>query len=97
MVITGFMISMVNFGLEFVSFYTNEDFAFVVEEMEENSESSEKEGSEKENIKDTDKISQCFSSRIFEINDLNTHDYPEKGFSGISVYLEYYTPPPEIS
>ena len=97
LVITGIVISMANFGLELVSFYTNDDFALVMEELEENSESSEKEGSEKEDIKDTDKISQFYSSGIIEVKDINFHAYPDKRFSGILIYLEYSTPPPEIS
>ena len=88
---------MANFGLELVSFYTNDDFALVMEELEENSESSEKEGSEKEDIKDTDKISQFYSSKIIEVKDINIHAYPDKKFSGTLIYLEYSTPPPEIS
>lgn len=96
LVITGFVISMVNFGLELVSFYTNDDFAFVMEEMEENSEPSEKEGTEKEDFKENDKISQFYSNKLFEIKTKNIHSYPNKNFSGTLVYLEYSTPPPEI-
>ena len=96
LLIIGFAISIANYGLELVSFYANDDFALVIEEMEENSEPSEKEGSEKEDIKETDKISQFYNNGIFEVSNIYIHAYPEKKFSGTLIYLEYSTPPPEV-
>ena len=95
LVVFGFILSMVNYGLDLVSFYTDNEFAFVMEEAEENSESSENEETEMEDLKETNKISQLYTNRIFEASTIHIHSYPERKFYGISVFLEYTTPPPE--
>lgn len=96
LIIFGFIISIADFGLSIVSFYTNDNLALVIEEVEDNSEPMEKEGSENEDIKENDKISQFYNPSIFESCAPCLQFYPDISISSTSVYLDSNTPPPEV-
>ncbi|KAA1247613.1 hypothetical protein [Aquimarina sp. RZ0] len=98
LIVFGFLLNLGNYGLELFNFY-NEDISSIViyDEKEEKSEPTEKDSSEKEDLKEKDKISQGSEDKFVRICVLVTNDYPELYYKNSSVYLEYTTPPPEYS
>jgi len=57
----------------------------------------QKEGKEKEDVNEKDKISQSYDSKASALTDANNLRYPDNFTHNVSVYLEQNTPPPEYS
>ncbi len=97
LILFGFFLSIAHYGAGLVHFYNNEDKSSVVFEETENSENKEKEGSEKEDFKEKDKITQNFDEKSMTIIDLILKSYPDLYTKNSLVCLEHNTPPPEFS
>lgn len=97
LIIFGFMLNMSNYGSGLIDFYTCEDKTSVAIEESENTEQQEKEGSEKEDFKEKDKISQNYDDKASSLANSKIIFYPDLFTKNSSVYLEHKTPPPELS
>lgn len=93
----GFLLHLGNYSVELFDFYSDEILSIAFDDTEDKSEPTEKDSSEKEDLKEKDKISQDSGDRYVRISLLITKDYPELYYKNLSVYLEYSTPPPEYS
>ncbi|GAA4275027.1 hypothetical protein U6A24_16810 [Aquimarina gracilis] len=96
LIIFGFILNMSNYGLNLIDFYTCDDIASMAIDEIESSEQKEKEGSEKEDFKEKDKISQNYDDRASSLANNITSFYPDLYSYNSSVYLEHNTPPPEL-
>jgi len=98
LIVFGFLLNIATYGLELIDFYGDSTFSVshVLEDAEDKSESNETDNSEKEELREKDKISQFYSNRNFKVCDIVTKLYPEVFMCNLSVYLEYKTPPPEF-
>ncbi len=97
LIVFGCMLNISNYGLGLIDFYTCDDIASIAIEESENSEQKEKEGSEKEDFKEKDKISQNYDDRAAALSNSEVSFYPDLYTHNSSVYLEYKTPPPQFS
>ncbi len=98
LVVLGFMLSIANYGIGVINFYTcSDDVVAIVFDETENSEKEEKENSEKEEFKEKDKISLDFYEKQTSVVDYITSVYPDFYLENILIYLEENTPPPEFS
>ncbi|MDY8138770.1 hypothetical protein [Aquimarina sp. 2201CG5-10] len=98
LVVLGFVLSIANYGLGLVTFYScDEEVSFVLEEAGESSEEKDNEQSEQEDTKEKDKISQDNIINHSGLVDSYFNLYPDFYVHNTSVYLEHKTPPPEIS
>ncbi|WP_160114762.1 hypothetical protein [Aquimarina sp. AU474] len=96
--VLGFFLSIANYGIRLVNFYTcSDEIAVMTFDETENSEKKEKENSEKEEFKQKDKISQFYDENSSSLVYCNGNLYPDFYLKNISVYLEENTPPPEFS
>lgn len=95
----GFIVNLAQYTVELFDVYNGEESAisFLLDDKEESSESNEKEGSEKEDFKEKDKISQPQEDKMNALSVHVINHYPDFCFNTISVFLEENTPPPEYS
>ncbi|WP_299312933.1 hypothetical protein [uncultured Aquimarina sp.] len=99
LIISGFLFHLGNYAIELFNFYNGDidAIAHIIDDTEEQSESKEKDSSEKEDLKEKGKISQYIDERSTRVSILILKDYPEINYVKSSVYLEFTTPPPEFS
>ncbi len=97
LIVFGCMLNISNYGLGLINFYTCDDKTSIAIEESENSEQKEKEGSEKEDFKEKDKISQYYDDRASALVNGKAGVFPDLYAHNSSVYLEHNTPPPEFS
>ncbi|RZS99214.1 hypothetical protein [Aquimarina brevivitae] len=97
LIVIGIALTIVNYGVNLISFYSNEEVAFIIDGTEENSEPVEKESSEKEDTKDKDKFFQYGTKAADDSDTVKTHQFSYNSLTNTSVYLEFATPPPEGS
>ncbi len=97
LILFGFILSVTNYGVKLIDFYASDEKSSIVFEETENSEKKEKENSEKEEFKEKEKISQDHDEKTSSLADTEDKFYPDFYFNNSSVYLEYTTPPPELS
>lgn len=86
---------MVNYTAELINFYSCNDAISLLLDEAENSE--EKESTEKEEFKESEKIVQQSDEGIIALADLLVKRFPEFYSANSSVYLEQVTPPPKSS
>ncbi len=97
LIVFGFFLNIINYGIGLVHFYTSEEKFSIVFEETEHSEKEEKESSEKEDFKEKDIISQYHDEKTLYVKDLVDAYHPDFYLKNTSVYLEQKTPPPEFS
>ncbi len=97
LIIFGFILNLSNYSFELIDFYTGNDKTSIAIEESESSEQQEKEGSEKEDFKEKDKISQHYDDKASSLANTKIIFYPDLFTNNASVYLEHKTPPPELS
>ncbi|WP_103068947.1 hypothetical protein [Aquimarina sediminis] len=96
LIVLGFLLNLSNYTIDVFDFCVCEDWASIELEETDNSEQKEKEGQEKEDFKEKNKISQFYDGREVVLADLFIKDYPEFYVNNISVFLEHHTPPPRF-
>ncbi len=96
LIVFGFILNMSNYAMGLFDFYASEDKISIVLEETDNSEQKEKEGSEKEDFKEKDKITTDAIDKPLAIVDFFAPFFPDFYANNSSVYLEHKTPPPEF-
>ncbi|WP_108869448.1 hypothetical protein [Aquimarina aquimarini] len=95
LIVFGFLLSVANYSISLVDFYSCTDKASIV--LEETEGSEEKETSEKDDFKEKNKISQFYEEKATALSSFFIEQYPEFYIPNTSVYLEHKTPPPKYS
>ncbi|WP_103863804.1 hypothetical protein [Aquimarina sp. I32.4] len=97
LIVFGFLLSIANYSISLVNFYSCTDKTSIVLEETEGSEQKEKEASEKDDFKEKNKISQFYEEKATTLAAIFIERYPEFYILNASVYLEHKTPPPKYS
>ncbi|MCX2763754.1 hypothetical protein [Aquimarina muelleri] len=94
LIVFGFLLSIANYGARSINLYNCDNNISIAIEDSENSE--EKEGLEKEDFKEKDKISFHYPDEVITLSNSIIKCFPEFNVQNSSVFLEYKTPPPRF-